>query len=408
MLAEPSVTEDGDAVRLLRGVAAACEVLTLNIGNVLSLGRLDAPPRVEVCDFALTELLSHAVALICGTRVAWVGDGTPAAALGALPERVRGDRHAVALCVQNTLLTLARMLVWEAPEAPLQVDARCTEVTPSASAPSSLELHVLVVAPGVTLTDAECEALITPFGVTPVRKGDVNGLPLFLAHRAARALGGDLALDCSDAQQAGISVRLRLPLQLARPGGIDARTNGAATLLRTDTTGTAAAQQQQQAVTQPLPPLLPAELPPRMTELEVSQRMFSFLVENSDDLFLICELSPSQPTPTMPASSRAHAPDGAARVVAASDAQLVGTSMRIAYASPNVTRLLGVSPAQLHGRDAAEALIAAEDARRAGAAMGDAAAAARRAPGWLTHVALCMRVRGVQQQQEPLWMDGLA
>lgn len=387
LLSEPAVAADAAAVALLRGVGSACEVLTLNIGNTLRLSRLDAPQRVQAADFELRAVLRHAVALLCGERVRWSHRGgaevDAEVALAQLPATARGDAQALALAAQNCLMTAARMLAWHDPEAPLSVDASTVPLA-AGSGPDApkLELWLDVVAPGFILTHEECAALVDPFGLTPPDKGSVMGLPLFLARRAARALGGDLELSCPapGVGASGIVLRLRVPLGAARGGG------GTAALLSVDTT--------------PPPPSVnaastpaPAEagpqsaVPERLSELDVvSRRMFSFLVENSDDLFLIATLEP------------------AAESGDATSAPMLATSVEMTYASPNVARVLGVMPHDLVGRDACMALFVAADAAAAADALAAAAGEARRAPGWLSHLQFAARAQGVAGRP-PLWLD---
>lgn len=388
LLSEPAVAADASAVALLRGVGSACEVLTLNIGNTLRLSRLDAPQRVQSADFELRAVLRHAVALLCGERVRWShrgGEADADAALAQLPATARGDAGALALAAQNCLMTAARMLAWHDPEAPLHVDASTVALAsaPRDSGPDAptLELRLGVAAPGFVLTHEECAALVDPFGLTPPDKGSVMGLPLFLARRAARALGGDLELSCSapGVGAPGIELLLRVPLCAARGGG------GTAALLSVDTTPPPPSEN---AATTPAPSEAgpPSPMPERLSELEVSRRMFSFLVENSDDLFLIATLEPTG--------------DDAD----ATSASMLATSVDITYASPNVARVLGVMPQDLAGRDACMALFVAADAGVAADALATAAGEARRAPGWLSHVQFSARVQG-GAGRPPLWLD---
>ena len=392
MLADADVASDPEAARLLRGMQSACEVLTLNIGNVLSLGRVHAPPRLDDGEVEPRSSLAYAARLICGDRVSWARAGVAVDendALEALPARARGDKQQVTVCLENALLTTARMLAWHDPDA-----AICVDVLHDAAAGMSLRL----LAPGFTLSEAECESLVAPFGVTPVDKGSVTGLPLFLARRAARAMGGDLVLRCDTdaccAVPAGISVRLTLPLQHGKDGG-----------------GSAATQNEAAPTPAPAEVVVPAKEPPppRMSELEVSRRMFGFLTETSDDIFLIATLEPDQ---------AAAAADAAAEPTFLSDAATVArrrplaTSARISFVSPNVGRILGAPAADLVGRDASEVLIERDDVAQAAAALAGAALEARRAPGWLTHVALRFKARrfaatgpAEAQPPPPLWMD---
>ena len=378
MLADAEVASDAEAVQLLRGMQSACDVLTLNIGNVLSLGRLHAPPRLDDGEVAPRAVLAHAARLICGERVVWARDGVVGEeeeALEALPAQARGDKQQVTLCLENALLTTARMLGWHDPDA-----VPCVDVLNDAGAAG---INLRLIAPGFTLSEGECENLIAPFGVTPVDKGSVLGLPLFLARRSARAMGGDLVLYCDTAAHcatpAGIVVHLSMPLSCGTAGGASAPTGNVAA-----------------------PTPAPAELavqakeppPPRMTELEVSRRMFGFLTETSDDLFLIAALEPehsaAEPTFVSDAATAPGRPQ-------------LATSARISYVSPNVARILGVPAAELVGRDASDVLIERDDVAQAAAALAGAALDARRAPGWLTHVALRFRAR--RSAQPPLWLD---
>jgi PAS domain-containing protein len=145
-------------------------------------------------------------------------------------------------------------------------------------------------------------------------------------------------------------------------------------------------------------------LPPRMTELEVSHRMFNFLVENSDDIFLIASLEPFQRSEAASGDSETATTASMMNVDAAPQ---LAASVVLNYASPNVLRILGAPADDLVGRDASVVLIAPEDAAAAAEALAGASLEARRSPGWLTHVALRFRARR-SGGREPLWVDATA
>ena len=155
MLADADVASDPEAARLLSSMRSACEVLTLKIGNVLSLGRLHAPPRLDDGEVEPRAALAYAARLVCGDRVNWARAGAAVDeedALEALPERARGDKQQVTVCMENALLTTARMLAWHDPDA-----AICVDVLQVAAG-----ISLRLLAPGFTLSEAECDSLVAP------------------------------------------------------------------------------------------------------------------------------------------------------------------------------------------------------------------------------------------------------
>jgi len=149
-----------DACGVLRYMSpSAAKVLTLTIGNVLTLGRLHAPPRLEDGEVEPRAALAPAARLICGERAVWACACCFAdedEALEALPERERGDRQQVTLCLENVLLITAHMLGWHHPDTP-----PCVDVLDVAGTCISLRLIEL----GFKLSGGECESLMAPLHV---------------------------------------------------------------------------------------------------------------------------------------------------------------------------------------------------------------------------------------------------
>jgi signal transduction histidine kinase len=390
----PAVASDGEAVSLLRSIDAACSVLLRVVHDVLSMRALQRdgalplkPPRA----FDPRAVVARVVGTVCDfdgvpPRVAWASEPLP-----PLPPRVIADEDALEACLQNVLLAAVRLGAWLPTQAPVRVAVEAqpaqagelaqvllhvtAERTPQHSDASSVasgsgsdeslphDAHAFVLVitaetPGRPLSPDECDAIMAPFGLIPADKGGGTGLGLCVARGVARAMGGELELECG--REEGTCIQVRVPLRVPEPELLRQLNLAPSPEQVRAAQAAARAQREQRAEAQraqPPPPHAPPLQPlphhapetPRevgaaaaaaaaasgahlsreaLSEVQLTARMFECLLTNSDDVFAICRISAQVPNdPASPISSI------------------------IEYISPAVTRRLAFAPAAVVGRD---------------------------------------------------------
>ena len=304
------------------------------------------------------------------SRVAWA-EPDP---LSALPVMAVGDERALEAALHNVLISAVRLGAWmpdqskvrlrvaalPSPEAVTFSVSVERAPSPPGSPPPSADAFVLLVqaeTPGRPLSHDECTQMLAPFGMAPADKGGGTGLPLFVARGIARAMGGDLDLECGHKEGSLITLRipLRVPdpymlrhLALSAPRSAEAAAAAATTKAhapqpseprmpeagrftasltpapRADAGAAAAAAARASREQFGKPQLTPE----KVSELELTARMFECLLTNSDDVFAICRLAPERPgDPNSPLLSK------------------------IEYISPSVAWRLAFSPQSVLGRD---------------------------------------------------------
>jgi hypothetical protein len=202
---------------------------------------------------------------------------------------------------------------------------------------------------GRPLTDAECAALLQPFGLAPQDKGGGSGLALHVARGVAGAMDGDVWIEPRGGLSGGTRISLRVQLRAAPRGvplGASPSHDAPQRLLpskRSSPPPTPQAQRRQAPLETP-----PSSPPP---ELQLTSRMLECLMHTSDDLFTVCELV--QPAPDAPPPPQ----------------------LRAAYLSPNAMRVLGREAEDLLTRDLLTELLPAPEDRAVLAAAACAAAA---------------------------------
>ena len=270
-----------------------------------------------------------------------------------LPPVVLGDEDALVAALLNVALSALRSSVWTEnvpvrlriaaqlrvrgpPHAPGAVTlsvrtqqryAESEESEPEASLPAGTDvlLNAVAEAPGRPLTPLEISELMAPFGLFPSDKGGATGLPMQVARALARANGGDLDIFPlgNDATAMALSFGLLVPehgdpLDVGTPpakvrGTIDVPpANWSDALPPPDAA---------------LPPVILQEVPPAAL---MTSALFEHLLENCDDIFAVCSVSPALPA----AATGGVPPD---------------LDVRLVYASPSLGRRLGVEPATAVG-----------------------------------------------------------
>ncbi len=316
--------------------------------------------------------MSRAVALVCAfdgepPRVAWADALAP-----ALPARVLADQAALEACLQNVLLAAVRLGAWlptrsavrlliEAePVLPdcvqLQVKAHAASESARKAQPDACVLCITAETPGRPLTLDEVDILLSPFGLIPPDKGGGTGLALFVARGLARAMGGDLEIDCHRKDATLIS--MRIPLRVADPSMLPVAYPAPPEAAHAGAPSPEEARGHAPQATPPSP------------ELELSSRMFECLLKQSDDVFAICRV--------------AQLPDAA-------------LSVRVEYISPSVERGLAFCQQSVVGQDLLD--VCHEDDR---AAFSAAIGAAFRGDGPEGHQLLCMH-RSVTASGNSIW-----
>ena len=336
LLTFSAVAADQEACSLLRSIDAACTVLMRCVSNVLSMRQLQQNGHITLSaprPFDPRACVTRAVDIMSdfgGTppRVTWA-EPDP---LSALPAMAVGDERALEAVLHNVLISAVRLGAWMPDQSKVRVrvaalpspEAVTFSVTvkraasPPGSPPPSADAFVLLVqaeTPGRPLSHDECTHLLAPFGMAPADKGGGTGLPLFVARGIARAIGGDLDVECG--RKEGSLITLRVPLRVPdpymlrhlalsapRPADVAAaaakappsesrspeagRFTASLTPAPRADAGSAAAAAARASHEQLGKPQL---TPEKVSELELTARMFECLLTNSDVRSLVMDIA---------------------------------------------------------------------------------------------------------------------
>jgi hypothetical protein len=272
----PAVAADAEAVSLLKHMSASCCVLDSIISNVLQMRQLQlgAPldmPQSVSDPHALLRTVADELSSLCANR-AVAAPLYEELAHAPLPALLQGAASHLGACLRNMLFTAVRFASWCAPaSAAVCMRAEAEPLPPEGSGLAAL--RVSVTAPGRPLSDEECDALFVPFGLAPSDKGGGTGLGLYVARSFARAMGGDvtLARGLAEGVRATLCVPLRVAARADDPMGPPPPPLGPPHVAN--------------SISSPPPsPSSPRARPvPNIPEVELTARMFGFLVQHSDD-----------------------------------------------------------------------------------------------------------------------------
>ncbi len=287
LAARAGVAADPEATYLLHAVRASSCLMLATITNVLDLrsleGAADAPQRAEQLrkrePVALLDLFADVLGVCrvaCSKELLWANQ--PDAA--ALPEALEGNPERL----RHILLNVAVVAATLAGAQPVRAELHCCDAAPAAD--GAVQVRAVFTALGRELSQAEHAAAFNPFergGGGGAPGNDDSGahttgarLALLVSRSLARGMDGDLALSAT-----AEGARFELRVRLCRPGA-----PGAPPAERPCAAASPAASTAKPLATAPPqlppPPPLPAGAPPAV---ELTQRLFEFLVRHSDEVF---------------------------------------------------------------------------------------------------------------------------
>jgi hypothetical protein len=256
-----SVAADNEAMELLNAVRASCSLLMTTINNVLDLKLLEreqpersAPQRRErVHPRTLFADVLDVCRTACTKDIVWLNEGDAA----AFPETLEGDPERLRQVLQNVAVVSVR---WAA-AFPVEAELHCC--VQEADAPAGyLQMQAAFTAVGRTLTPAEAS--------DACELESCAGLALLVARAFARGLAGDVSITPTAA-----GTRFELHVRLFQPGAALPPPPPPA-------------QEMPAAQEQPLdlaPENEPAAQQAAAPSVELTRRMFEYLVQHGDEVF---------------------------------------------------------------------------------------------------------------------------
>jgi len=201
--------------------------------------------------------------------------------IGELPELCQGDRENLSECLTNMVITTARFAAWDRGKdlARISASAESREATEQ-----GFLLTVTMLAPGRAMTEAECDVMLSPFGMAPLDKGEGTGLALFIARSHASAIGGNLLLE--QGRKTGVALKLSIPMLQATA---ESKLIKSAPALKQSLSGATpdTGPTEQLELGEPVAAL--RQVAEQLGE-PLLARMFEYLVNNSEDTFAICSV----------------------------------------------------------------------------------------------------------------------
>ena len=336
------IQSDGDAMALLQSIEGCCTLLDKLINNVLKLRQLHAgPSSVQLNDPSRLSVFNLPATLAKAQRELASASAITHEAGGApLPAFVQGDKGHLTTCLENILLTAHQLsdagpfFMMERPAGGAAERGGNLRISVSAAPePSSTKTAVTATVRFACrpMKPEEIKAMLLPYGHAPSDMGGCTGLALQVAQGLAVQMDGCLSFlpEAPD----GMQISLRLPFRVCAEGDevlLEAH--------RSVSPGGGALPQHEG---------LPASVVPAVPPVEtLTERMFEWLVNNSDDAFIICSVEREPP------------------------------GLRISYVSPNVIHRLCYTQHELLGHDLSE-FCHPEDRQRVGEEVAAALAGSR-------------------------------